>query len=88
MNTALVAIPHPTVKDNSGIAILKDINSKIMDNNLSFKINTDKIRLSRLSMMSPELAEDAKTVVFNNSGKEGAGFNINLEGIKVYAVLQ
>ena len=88
LNTALIAIPHPTVKDNSGIAILKDINSKILDNNLSFKINTDKIRLSRLSMMSPELAEDAKTVVFNNSGKEGASLNINLEGIKVYAVVQ
>jgi len=87
LNTALVAIPHPTVKDNSGIAIVKDINSEILDNHLSFKINTDKIHFSRVSMMSPE-AKDAKTVVFNNLGKEGASFNINLEGIKVYAVLQ
>jgi len=59
-----------------------------LDNKLSFKIDTDKIRFSRLSMMSPELVTDAKTVVFNNLGKEGASFNINLEGIKVYAVLQ
>jgi len=88
LNTALIAIPHPTVKDNSGIAILKDIGSKILNNDLSFKINTDKVHFSKLSLLSPELGADEKNVVFNNPGKGVSSFNVNLDGVKVYAVLQ
>lgn len=88
MNTALVAIPHPTLKDNSGIPILKNINSLISDNDLSYKIDIDKILLSKLSILSPELGEHEKNVVTNNTGKDNSSIKINLDGVKVYAVLQ
>jgi len=88
MNTALIAIPHPTIKDNSGIAILKDIDSKILDNNLLYKIITDRVHLSKLSISSPELGEQKKNVVVNNLGKGVSSFKVNLDGLKVYAVLE
>ena len=62
MNTALIAIPHTTIKEISGIPILKDIESKIIDNNLTYEFNTKKISLSELSIMSPELEDEARNV--------------------------
>ena len=88
MNTALIAIPHPTVKDTAGNAILKDINSKISNNNLLYKISTDKVHFSKLSIMSPELQEQKRDVVVNRSGDDFSSFKVNLDGVKVYAILQ
>jgi hypothetical protein len=88
MNTALIAVPHPTVKDNAGIGILKDINSAITDNKLSYAIDTARLPLSKLSIMSPELDEEARDVNIEHIGKNAWNIKVNLEGIKVYAVLQ
>jgi len=88
MNTALIAVPHPTVKDNAGIGILKEINSAIADNKLSYKIDTTRVPLFRLSIMSPELEEEVRDVAIDNIGKNASDIKVNLEGIKVYAVLQ
>lgn len=88
MNTALIAVPHPTVKDTAGNGILQDINSGITNNNLSYQINTSKVPLSRLSILSPELKEQKRDVVINTTGKNTSGIKIDLEGVKVYAVLQ
>ena len=88
MNTALIAVPHPTVTDTAGNAILQDINSGITNNNLSYKIDTSKVPVSNLSIMSPELKEQKRNVVINNTGKNRSDIKVDLQGVKVYAVLQ
>jgi hypothetical protein len=88
MNTALIAVPHPTVKDTAGNGILENINSGITNNKLSYQIDTSKVPLSRLSILSPELKEQKRDVVFNTTGKNTSDIKVDLEGVKVYAVLQ
>ena len=88
MNTALKAIPHPTLKDVPGVPILKDIESKIVDNNLSYEINTQKVTLSQLAILSPELGEETKTAEIRNVKHGYTTLNVDLTGIKIYAVAQ
>lgn len=87
MNTALVAIPHPTIKDNSGVAILKDIDSAIEDNQLVYELNTSKIHLRHMEAVSPELGNTKREVkVLKGNGYATVG--VDLAGVKVYATLQ
>ena len=88
MNTALIAIPHPTVKTASGVAVLEDIDSKISNSSLVYKINTRKVNFPALSASSPELQEQERKIVVNKSGDDYATFKVDLDGVKVYAVLQ
>jgi len=88
MNTAMTAIPHPTIKDVPGIPILKDIDSKIEDNNLTYEINTRKIMLSQLSILSPELNGEIHNADVRSMKNGYSTVNVNLSGIKVYAVAQ
>ena len=88
MNTALSAVPHSTLKDNSSIQILKEIESDIKDNDLEYEINTRGIRLPRLSIMSPELGEEQRPVDIRNAEKGYYNIKVNLQGVKVYAVAQ
>jgi len=83
LNTALVAVPHPTVKTASGVAVLQDIHSKVSNNNLEFQIDTEKLNPSALTLMSPELDQLQRKIEVNKSR-----FNVNLDGVDVYAVLQ
>ena len=86
MNGGLLPVPDE-VKDLSGVPLIKDIDSLIKDNGLSYEISTD-IRLSQLSLMSPELGEAKRVATICATGKERTVVNINLEGIKIYAVAQ
>jgi hypothetical protein len=88
MNTALIAVPHPSIKDVAGTPILKEIESKIEDNNLSYEINTNKIPLSELSLMSPELGDETRNVDIRTLKKGYSMINVNLERVKIYAVVQ
>ena len=88
MNTALVAIPHPTIIDNHGVPILKDIESKIEDNNLTYEINTKIISISQLSIMSPELGEETRNVNIRDAKHGYSTINVNLGEVKIYAVVQ
>lgn len=88
MNTALVAIPHPTIKDIPGIPILKDIDSKIDDNHLTYEVNAKKISLSQLSIMSPELGEETRNAEIREAKHGNSTINVNLDGVKIYAVAQ
>jgi len=88
MNTALIAVPHPTTKDMFGVPILKDIESGIKDNNLTYEINDKKVSLTSLSLMSPERGEKAGNVNISNAKHGCLTVNANLDGVKVYAVLQ
>jgi|WetSurMetagenome_2_1015567.scaffolds.fasta_scaffold00496_19 hypothetical protein len=88
MNTALTAVPHPSIKDISGVPILKDIESDIENNNLSYEINSKKISLSQLSVMSPELGEEKRNAEIQGIKNGYSTIKINLEGVKIYAVFQ
>ena len=88
MNTALVAVPHPDIKDIGGIPILKDIESPIENNNLVYRINIKKITAAQLSLISPELGEETRNVDIRYVKKGLSEININLDGVKVYATVQ
>jgi hypothetical protein len=87
MNTALIAVPHPTVKDTAGNGILQDIKSGITNNKLSYQIDTSKVPFSRLSILSPELKEQKRDIIIT-TGKNTSDIKVDLEGVKVYAILQ
>jgi hypothetical protein len=88
MNTALVAIPHPVIKDIGGIPVLKDIESSIKNNNLVYRININKITASQLSVISPELGEETRKVDISYVKKGFFEINIDLIGVKIYATVQ
>jgi hypothetical protein len=88
MNTAMIAVPHPVLKDVPGIPVLKDIESKIADNNLTYEINTPKLNLTNLSVMSPELGQNAGSVQIRKVTDQTSTITVNLAGIKIYAVIQ
>ncbi|MCE5347837.1 MAG: hypothetical protein LLG13_16340 [Bacteroidales bacterium] len=88
MNTALIAIPHPIIKDNSGVPILKDIESEIRDNDITYEFSSKKISLSRLSLKSPELGEETRKVDIHETKNGYSTIKINLDGVKVYALVQ
>ena len=86
MNTALKPIPHATIKDISGIPVLKALDSNITDNELEYEINTSKINWINLSVMSPELKEVQRLAEVPKKRTGDAVLTINLDGVKVYAV--
>ncbi len=88
MNTALSAVPHPVLKDIPGIPILNDIESKIKNNNLTYEINTGKIPLSQLMIISPELGMETRDVDISDAKPGYSTLKVNLEGVKIYAVVQ
>jgi hypothetical protein len=67
---------------------LKDIESKIADNNLTYEINTPKLNLTNLMVMSPELGQNAGTVQIRKVTDQTSTITVNLAGIKIYAVIQ
>lgn len=88
MSTAMVPLSHPTLKDMGGNAILQDINSGIKDNVLTFEVDTRKVPLSTLQILSPELENSIRPVAITLKNKNIAILKVNMEGIKVYAVAQ
>jgi len=93
MNTAIAAIPHPTLKDNpiakgsSGTPVLMDMETKIEDNKLSYRIRNLNVPLSQLSVVSPELGEKIINAEIQH-GKKYSTISLDLTGVKVYAVAQ
>lgn len=88
LNRALTAVPHPTLKDIPGNPILKDIESEIIDNYLVFKVNTGKLKLTDLLIRSPELGDEPGHAYILSSEKGYSTISINLDGIKIYALIQ
>ncbi|GAB3916709.1 twin-arginine translocation signal domain-containing protein [Mucilaginibacter boryungensis] len=88
MNTALTPIAHPVLKDNSGTAVLKDIASKITDNELTFEVDTTRISLPKLSVMSPELGQAQRRVHMAGHQNSYDTVTIDLADVKLYAVAQ
>ncbi len=88
MNTALLPLPHATLKDLTDIPILIGLESAITDNDLEYEINTSTFSLSGLSLMSVELNAVQRPVVITTNGNTAVRLQVNLEGVKVYAVVQ
>ena len=83
-----MAIPHPSIRDKDNIPVLRDIETTIKDNHLSYVINTSKVPLHSLSVMSPELDEGKRNVTIHEIKPGYARIDCNLEGIMIYAVAQ
>ena len=88
LNSAMVPVPHPSIRDSGGTAILKDIDSAIRNNLITYKINTNLIPLSSLSLLSPELDDKSRKIEIMGSTGEFSIIRVNLDGVKVYAVGQ
>jgi len=88
MSAGLVAVPHPSLQDMGGVPVLKDIETVIEDNDLSYEINTVKVPLSGLIVKSPEFGEAIRKAVIQASGRGYSTVNINLNGIRIYAVAE
>ena len=88
MNTKLDAVPHPTIKDISGIPVVKTIGSAIKDNELVYEIDTTKVNFSSLSLISPELEAQKRAIVLSKTSASSATLKVNLNGINIYAVAQ
>jgi len=87
MNAGLLAVPDE-IKDLSGIALIKDIDSLIKDNALAYRINTDKVKLTQLALMSPELDAAQRPAEISKTNKGFAVISVNLDAVKIYAVAQ
>ena len=87
MSAGLTAIPAD-IKDLTGIPLIKEIDSLIKDNDLSYQIDNTRVNLSNLSIMSPESGEMKRTVEIITNGKGYSNIRISLDGIKIYAVAQ
>ncbi len=86
MNTALLAVPHATLKDLSDIPILVDIDTLNSGNNLIYEIDSSKVNIEGLLVMSPELKEVKRRVDIVAATKKFLTIQVNLEGVKIYAV--
>jgi hypothetical protein len=88
LNSAMVPVAHPSISDIGGTPVLKDIGSSIKNNNITFSINTGKIPVTSMALMSPELSDGTRKLELVHSGKDTSTIRVNLDGIKVYAVGQ
>jgi hypothetical protein len=88
MNTALVAVPHPSLKDYSNNPVLKDIDSASKDNNLVYELDMRGIGLSDLLVKSPELGDDSRNVIIRIEKQGITTIRVNLDNVKIYAVAQ
>ena len=80
MNAGLEATPD-TVNDLSGIPLMKDIVSLVKDNQLEYEVDTTRIKLSSLHLMSPELGGERRPVAVDNQT-----LKVNLTGVAIYGI--
>jgi len=88
LNRGLVAVPHPTIRESSGLPVLKDFHSAGGDNKLEYEFDAGKILFSQLSVRSPELGDDRRLVTVRKGKNDRSILQVNLEGVETYAVAQ
>jgi hypothetical protein len=71
-----------------GVAVLKDIDSEIKDNKLSYEIDSSGVAISSLAVLSPETGNNSINAEIRHIKNDRLVLNVNLEGIKIYAVAQ
>ena len=87
MNAGLVAEPDE-IADLSGIPLMKDIHSPIRDNECVYEIRTTRFTAQGLSVMSPEWGAVKKPAPVTTFKEGYSSIHVNLEGAKIYAVVQ
>lgn len=87
LNSRMIPTPHPAINDISGQPVITTIASGIVNNNVSFEIDSSLIPLHKLSLYSPELKDGKRGVEITGSGKVKV-LKADLSGINIYAVLQ
>lgn len=88
MNSSLKAIPHPSLQDSSKRAVLKEIESLIKDNKLSFIYDSSLLNLKEMELLSPELGENRRQVKITKISDNVSEIQFDLTGIKLYGVIQ
>ena len=87
LNRKMKGLPHETIKDMSGIPVLKTIESEIFNNEISFELKTNRINPDKLRLYSPELGDKTRNISIEN--KKGIQIiKLSLSDIRVYAVAQ
>ena len=81
-------VPHPSIKDNGGTPILKDIDSEILNNKLTYEIDSRLKILSPISLLSPESGDESRHVEISRLPDGSTKISVDLTGIKIYAVGQ
>jgi hypothetical protein len=88
MNTEMVAVPHETIRDMGNSPILLQIGANTRNNSLVFEVDTRKVPLTALNILSPELKDRKIPVEIIRKSKNSATLKVDLDGVKVYAVAQ
>ncbi len=88
MNTAMKAIPHPTLKDLSGIPVLQDIDSSVADGKLSYRLKLDIPGNIQFEMMSPETDAQKQPVTITKEKKGYSLMQVDMSQLKIYGVIQ
>ncbi len=88
MNSQMEGVPHPTLRDVPGNAILAGINSKINNNELQFEIMKGGPDLSGLKLLSPEIGDERRDIRIEKLKNGNTLISVSLDKIKVYAVAQ
>lgn len=88
LQTGLVAIPHPTIKDSSGVPVLKDFYSVGKDDQLAYAFDAGRINFDQLSLRSPELGNEKRMVVVEHGKNGSSTIKIDLKAVQTYAVAQ
>ncbi|AHF14482.1 hypothetical protein [Niabella soli] len=84
LNTRLNAIPDASIKDISGLPIVRSIESTIKNNRLRFEIDRQKLPLRPLQLVSPELEATARPVPVTGQSSVQT-LEADLSGIRIYA---
>lgn len=87
MNAALTATPDE-ILDLSGIPLIKDIDSLITDNTLAFEVDTRKIQLPDMVLMSPEREAEKVSATPRKLTPTKSLLQLDMQGLKIYGVLQ
>lgn len=88
LNTAMRAIPHPTIKDMGGTPILLDIDSSVTDGNLAYRMKLDIPEGVHYEMMSPETGDRRQSVSVTKEKKGYYLLQADMSKMKVYSVIQ
>ena len=86
--TDLVAVPHPSIKESSGRAILKEFYSTGADGMLAFEFDSQRINLDDLYLMTPELGIEKRKVIIEKKSPELSILQIDMKNAHTYAVAQ
>ncbi len=90
MNRALDAMPHPTLKDLSGVPVLLDVNTANTDSRVEYLIDfTDIGEIWKSAIvLSPELGADNRPVKVEKISDTLIRVSVDISGVKVYGVVQ